>query len=76
MIDLQSGEKKSSPDIFWQDLRSKVPAFVERAINFAGELGLDVSDLQIDHVGLRFKDPKDVYLLSLPLNFALTRRTR
>jgi predicted metalloenzyme YecM len=49
------------PLIKWKEIRERVPAFLDNAFALAKELGLDVHDLDIDHIGLRIKDPYDVH---------------
>ncbi|MEK7497612.1 MAG: VOC family protein [Patescibacteria group bacterium] len=65
-------EEKLSPDNYWQQLRSKAPLFVESAIGFANEIGLNVSDLKIDHIGLRYSKPEDVDFLKKALDLSGT----
>lgn len=69
MVDEKSIEKRTSPDFFWQDLRSKAPLFVEKAVDFANEIGLNVEGLQIDHLGMRFANSEDVNFIRKSLSW-------
>jgi len=68
MVDIKTNERKNSPEIFWQELRLKSISFGERVVDFARELGLNIDNLQIDHMGMRFANPEDVDFLRQGLN--------
>ena len=44
----------------FQELKENLNSFLEKVFDFTNELGIDVSNLEIDHVALRYKDAKDV----------------
>ena len=47
----------------FEKLRSDAAGFLVRVFDFTKELGIDVSKMSIDHIGLRFKKVEDVHLL-------------
>lgn len=63
MIDKLSLERKSSLNKYWLELKPKLSNFAIRAVNFAEQSGLHVDDLEIDHMGMRFKSQKDAEYL-------------
>ncbi len=54
--------------ISWSSLKETFPHFMEKIMVFISDLGLDISDLQIDHIAIRVKDPSNVELLKKELN--------
>lgn len=51
----------------FSELLNEVPGFLNNVFQFIDELGIDVSDLEIDHVALRFKKKEDVDKISQEL---------
>ena len=60
-------EQRITPHMF-EKLQTEVNGFLNKIFSFVEELGIDVSGLKIDHMGLRYSDPKKVDQLSQELN--------
>jgi predicted metalloenzyme YecM len=51
----------------FEELRQKLPAFLDEVFTYIAKLHLDVSGLPIDHIALRYKNKADVDALAAEL---------
>lgn len=63
MVDRLSHKDRLTLDNYWNDLHPRLSDFAEKAINFAEKSGLYVDDLEIDHLGMRFRRKEDAEFL-------------
>ncbi len=76
MVEYTPTESKTTPDIYWQEVRSRIPAFVRKVTRFAEKQNINIKEFEIDHVGLRFRNPNDVDFLCKALDESGTMISR